>query len=295
MFRFNIVAGSIRNVLLTVILLARGASTMNDPKSEIDYSILDRPEILMFLFHPRQEGGLMPRQGSGMDVSIPVEPDVSIGACFHMAGKTDPNILFFHGNGEIVADYEELGPVYNQLNINFLPVDYRGYGRSGGEPTVSAMMQDCHAIFLFVKEWLEQQGYTGPLVVMGRSLGSASALELASTRGTDIDALIIESGFAQAAPLLNLLGIDTRRLGFKEENGFRNIDKIKKFRKPTLIIHAEFDHIIPYSDGQSLFDASVTENKKLLQIPGANHNDIFARGLSAYLTAIQNMVEPLSV
>ena len=129
---------------------------------------------------------------------------------------------------------------------------------------------------------------------MGRSLGSASAIELASARGDDIEALIIESGFAQAAPLLNLLGIDTRRLGFKEENGFRNIDKIRKFRKPTLIIHAEFDHIIPYSDGQALFEASGAENKKLLQIPGANHNDIFARGLSAYLTAIQNMVEPLS-
>ena len=82
--------------------------------------------------------------------------------------------------------------------------------------------------------------------------------------------------------------------GFSEESGFRNIDKIKKFNKPTLIIHAEFDHIIPYSEGQSLFDASAAKDKKLLQIPGANHNDIFARGLSAYLTAIQNLVESLS-
>ena len=131
-------------------------------KQTVDYSVLDKPEILMFLFHPRQEGGFMPRESSGLDVSIPVGTDVSIGACFHMAGKADPNILFFHGNGEIVADYDELGPVYNQLNINFLPVDYRGYGRSDGEPTVTAMMQDCHAIFLFVKEWLEQQEYTGP-------------------------------------------------------------------------------------------------------------------------------------
>ena len=267
---------------------------MTDTGTKVDYRVLDRPEILRFLFHPRQEGGFMPRQKTGMDVSIPVDAGVSIGACFHMAGKACPNILFFHGNGEIVADYDELGPVYNQRNINFLPVDYRGYGRSDGEPTVTAMMQDCHAIFSFVKEWLARQAYTGPLVVMGRSLGSASALELASTRGADIDALILESGFALASPLLNLLGIDTRRLGFKEDHGFRNIDKITTFRKPTLIIHAEFDHIIPYSDGQALFDASRAEDKKLLQIPNANHNDIFARGLSAYLTAIQNMVQSLT-
>jgi len=266
---------------------------MTDAKTNVDYSVLDRPEILMFLFHPRQESGFMPRQSAGIDVSIPVAPDVSIGACFHMAGKADPNILFFHGNGEIVSDYDELGPVYNQLNINFLPVDYRGYGRSDGNPTVTAMMQDCHAIFTFVKAWLAQQAYTGPLIVMGRSLGSASALELASTSEADIDSLIIESGFALASPLLNLLGIDTRSLGFQEENGFRNIDKIKKFKKPTLVIHAEFDHIIPFSDGQSLFEAAAAENKSLLEIPGANHNDIFARGLSDYLTAIQKMVASL--
>jgi len=266
---------------------------MNGSETNVDYSVLDRPEILMFLFHPRQESGFMPRQSSGLEVSIPVEPDITIGARFHMDDKANPNILFFHGNGEIVADYDELGPVYNQLNINFLPVDYRGYGRSDGDPSVTAMMKDCHAIFTFVKRWLEQHHYSGLLIVMGRSLGSASALELVSTHNTDIDALIIESGFAQASPLLNLLGIDTRRLGFKEENGFRNVDKIRKFSKPTLIIHAEFDHIIPYSDGQSLFDASVAKHKKLLQIPGANHNDIFARGLSAYLTAIQNLIEAL--
>ena len=263
---------------------------MNGDAKTMDYGLLDRPEILMFLFHPRKEGWGMPGQSPGLDVSIPVETDVSIGARFHISGKTDPSILFFHGNGEIVADYDELGPMYNQLNINFMPVDYRGYGRSDGEPSVSAMMNDCHAIFLFVKRWLDEQGHTGPLVVMGRSLGSASALELASTRSADIDALIIESGFALASPLLNLLGIDPHKLGFNEENGFRNIDKIKMFSKPTLIIHAEFDHIIPYSDGQSLFDASAAANKKLLQIPNANHNDIFARGLSAYLAAIQNMV-----
>ena len=267
---------------------------MNDTGTNVDYSVLDKPEILMFLFHPRKEGGFISRESAGVDIHIPVGPEVSIGACFHMAGKNNPNILFFHGNGEIVADYDELGPIYNQLNINFLAVDYRGYGRSNGEPSVSAMMQDCHSIFLFVKAWLAKEAYTGPLVVMGRSLGSASALELVSSHASDIDALIIESGFALASPLLNLLGIDTRRLGFKEENGFRNIDKIKKFRKPTLIIHAEFDHIIPYSEGQALFDASVSEEKKLLQIPGANHNDIFARGLTPYLRAIQTMVESLS-
>ena len=266
-----------------------------NPQPTVDYSILDKSEVLMLLFHPRGEGGFMtPRKTSGTDVSIPVETDVNIGARFHMAGKNYANILFFHGNGEIVADYDELGPLYNQMGINFMPVDYRGYGRSGGTPTVSAMMQDCHAIFTFVEKWLADRDYSGPLIVMGRSLGSASALELAAIYSRKIDALVIESGFAMASPLLSLLGIDAEGLGFREENGFRNVDKVSRFSKPTLIIHAEYDHIIPFADGQALFDASAAADKKLLMIPGANHNDIFAIGLSAYLSAVQNLLRSLT-
>ena len=80
--------------------------------------------------------------------------DMVVGGRFHMAEKSAPNILFFHGNGEMVADYDEMGPLYNRIGINFLPVDYRGYGRSTGQPTITAMMRDCHVIFDFAKKWL---------------------------------------------------------------------------------------------------------------------------------------------
>ena len=271
---------------------------MNDD-SKVDYAVLDRPEVLMFLFHPRAETSMSlfrdPDSKSlvaaNNDILIPVEDDVDIGARFHMVKKSVANILFFHGNGEIVADYDELGPVYNQLGINLLAVDYRGYGRSTGKPTVTAMMRDCHVIFEFVRNWLQQNNFPGPIILMGRSLGSASVLELAAASGEFIDGLIVESGFAYAAPLLQLLGIDLEALGFEEEKGFRNIDKIRKFDKPTLIIHAEYDHIIPFSDGQALYNASPSPDKAFLKIPGANHNDIFMRGLQEYLKAVKDIVE----
>jgi len=267
--------------------------------SKIDYSVLDRPEVLQFLFHPRPEPSGSPFQttdSAGLisvekDILIPVEEEVVIGGRFHMAEKSGANLLFFHGNGEIVADYDELGPAYNQMGVNFLAVDYRGYGRSTGRPTVTAMMRDCHRIFEFVRNWLRQNNFPGPILLMGRSLGSASVLELAATCGESVDGLIVESGFAYAAPLLQLLGIDPKALGFKEEKGFRNIDKIRNFDKPTLIIHAEFDHIIPFSDGEALYDACPSPKKAFLKIPGANHNDIFMRGLRQYLAAVGNFVE----
>lgn len=266
--------------------------------SQFDYSSLDRPEVLMFLFHPRPEPAASPFQATesaGTDIMIPVAADVAIGARFHMNTKSGGNLLFFHGNGEIVADYDELGGVYNQMGLNFLAVDYRGYGRSGGQPTIADMMRDCHTIFEFVRHWLQQNDFAGPIVLMGRSLGSASVLELAAAHKSRIDGLIVESGFAFAGPLLQLLGIDLQALGLKEEDGFGNLEKIKKFDKPTLIIHAEFDHIIPFSDGRALYDACPSAFKKFLKIPGANHNDIFMRGLQPYLAAVKNLVEHVTI
>lgn len=94
-------------------------------KSTPDYSSLDRPEVLAFLFHPRQEYPGQAAPGSARDISIPVAGEVAVGARFHTAHPVGPNILFFHGNGEIVADYDDLGQIYNQMGVNFLPVDYR--------------------------------------------------------------------------------------------------------------------------------------------------------------------------
>ncbi|MFO8165270.1 MAG: alpha/beta hydrolase [Thermodesulfobacteriota bacterium] len=259
--------------------------------SKIDYSLLDRPEILMFLFHPRAEWGSPGASLSAEDILIQVEEDVAVGARFHLAEKKDaPTILFFHGNGEIVGDYNDIGPLYTKMGINFFPVDYRGYGRSTGTPTITSMMKDSHIIFGYVQNWLKDRGCTGPFIVMGRSLGSASALELSAHYRDAINGLIIESGFAYAGPLLRLLGIEMERLGIQEEDGFRNIDKIATFHKPTLIIHAENDHIISFTEGKDLYDACPAADKKLLTIPGANHNDIFLRGITAYMEAVQDFI-----
>ena len=68
----------------------------------IDYSALDRPEVLMFLFHPRAESdtpfqaaGSRPSSAGSTDILISVAYDAAIGARFHMADKTGGNILFF--------------------------------------------------------------------------------------------------------------------------------------------------------------------------------------------------------
>lgn len=255
-------------------------------KSRFDFSIYDRPEILMYIFHPRPDHGRTPH--GARQLSIPVGGDVFTGARFFHADKKAPTVLLFHGNGEIAADYDDLAPLYCRMNLNFMAVDYRGYGISGGVPTVSSMMSDCHEIFSYVRQYLAGEGYSASVIIIGRSLGAAPALELAAASPGAIAALIIESGFAEMLPLLELLGIDTAGLGLKDD-GFDNVLKISVYQGPTLVIHSEYDQIIPLSQGERLFNASGSRRKTFLKIPGADHNTILMRGLKEYLAAVKEL------
>lgn len=275
-------------MLTEINTLPSGGNQMTD-NTKKNLSALDKPEILQFLFHPRPDYGVTKDTEITKNIQIPVEKEVVIGSKFHHAGHKNPTILFFHGNGEIASDYDDLAPFYLKMGINFFAVDYRGYGASTGSPSVKDMIDDSHKIFKFVKDYLKKNNYEGPLVIMGRSLGSASALELVSSYGDEINGLIIESGFAHAIPLLKLLGVNPGALTISEEEGFDHLSKIKTFVKPTLIIHAEGDHIIPFSDGKALYESSPAEQKFFLNIPGANHNTILSVGLSNYMDEVKKL------
>jgi alpha-beta hydrolase superfamily lysophospholipase len=252
-----------------------------------NYAVLDQPGVLQSLFHPRKEDSARLPHGGRDDLMIPLGQGVEVGASFHFKHRDAPVILFFHGNGEIVSDYDEIGACFLGIGVNFFVVDYRGYGSSTGFPAFSSMMADCHIQLDFLISYMEKKQMTGPVCVMGRSLGSAPALELGSNSGFPLQSLMIESGFALTAPLLQTLGIDPDLMGFKEEQGFENLDKIKNVVCPCLIIHAQFDHIIPFSQGQALYDACPSDAKFLLEIKGANHNDIFFRGMAPYLEQVR--------
>ncbi len=254
-----------------------------------NYSVLDQPRVLRYLFHPRFGNGYRPVQSNREDIMIRADEGVYLSAAFHFVRHDAPLLLFFHGNGEIVSDYDDFARFYNGIDLNFLVVDYRGYGQSSGTPTVTSMIRDCHTVFDFVTTYRQKKKLTGPFCVMGRSLGSAPAVELGSTRSDNFDCLIIESGFARISPLLRKLGVDPYLIGFKEGQGDENIDKIKTYSNPCLVIHAEFDHIIPFSEGKALFDACGSSSKTFLEIKGADHNDIFFKGMASYLGHIKEI------
>jgi len=259
---------------------------------QADYTKLDQPAVLAALFYPRAD--ITPPPAGAIDVTIPVGDGATVGGRFHMAAEPKAvNILFFHGNGEVVADYDDLGPRYNAKELSLLAVDYRGYGRSTGTPTASNMLADAHLVLAWIKEWLAKNERTGPLVVMGRSLGSAPAVELAAGNDPAIAGLIIESGFAFTVPLLEQMGLDPAAMGICEGDCFRNQHKIALFVKPTYILHAQFDQIISLTSAETLQAQSGASAKEFAIIPGADHNNIIEKVGDMYFSEIKRFTGKL--
>lgn len=253
----------------------------------LDFTALDHPAVAQFLFYPRRSWRPAP-QGAA-DHSVPVAPGIAVSCRFYTSGREAPSILFFHGNGEVACDYDDIAQLYNRLGINLFVADYRGYGASSGTPGFSTMLSDSHPIYLYFLGVLRDSGFVQRVFIMGRSLGSAPALELAHSYQDQLQGLIIESGFASAAGLIRYLGlpVDTASLDKLEA---ASLAMLLSLRLPVLILHGEYDMLIPASEAMKLFEEVQARDKRLLLIPGAGHNDIMIVGIEQYFSAIRDFV-----
>jgi alpha-beta hydrolase superfamily lysophospholipase len=254
------------------------------------HPILDKPEILHQIFHPRSEYAISTAPSGVETISIEVESGVSIAGRLYAAGSNAPLILYWHGNGEIATDYDSIAPLYTGMGISLLVFDYRGYGRSTGYPTCSNLLSDAVTLLQCVDVIFDQHGLTpSRLYAMGRSLGSAAAIEAASQEGQELSGLIVESGFADTFALLRRLGVWVEG-SMESRDGFGNASKIALVTIPTLVIHGADDVLIPAEDGEELFQCCGAEEKRLLIFPGAGHNDLMLVGQMRYFQAIQAFV-----
>ena len=261
---------------------------------EHDYSFMDRPEILEVLF-PVAYSPLYFRVPSyplpGITRFIEVETGIKVGCGFWVRGKEFPTILHFHGNGEEAPGYEWIARFYNDRGINLFVADYRGYGLSNGRPTVSNTLFDAHQIFRSLKEIIRREGYSFNLFVMGRSLGSLPAIELAYHYQDELKGLIIESGSANNfRRLWSYLRLREKEK-LLEESPILNKVKVRSIRIPTCIIHGELDELLPLEEGIELYNNSGAAEKNLLIVPGAGHNDLMIKEHELYFSKIKEFVQ----
>ena len=193
----------------------------------------------------------------------------------------EKTVIYHGGNAEDLAGHCEV--LFQGLEVNALLVNYRGYGQSEGVPGEKEMVADAIAIFdLFC----EEKGVDPSNVyLMGRSLGSGVAVQVAAARPEAAGAILVtpyESIAAIAKFQYPWLPID-RLL----RHPFRSIDHAPNIKMPALILLAEFDEVIPVETGRRLGEAWGGE-KEILTIP-MGHNDINEH--PAYFEAINRFIQ----
>ena len=240
-----------------------------------------------FIYYPDPNWILTPsRLGlEAEEVHLRPEPEVQLHAWFFPLPKPLATLLFCHGNAGNVS--HRLENVYYLLQTGFqvLLFDYRGYGHSSGQPSEEGLYQDAVAAWTHLVE--RPDTASAPRIIFGRSLGGAVAIELATR--VQANGLIVESTFTSIRTLARLvLPLPMPKLPVK----YDSLAKIGQLRVPLLAIHGVRDELIPYADGQELFEAA-PEPKAWYPIPGAGHNDTYLTGGDAYFQRLADFASGL--
>ncbi|MBI3267707.1 MAG: alpha/beta hydrolase [Planctomycetes bacterium] len=245
----------------------------------------------LFLFHPtRYPDGSWDTRALPLPVeecAFPSKDGVRLHA-WHVRNAAAPWTLFFcHGNtGNIGYRLEQL-QLLAQRGWDVFIFDYRGYGKSEGEPSEAGLYLDAEAAFDFVVE--ERKLEPDRLLLFGQSLGGAVAVELATRRAGRALGLVLESTFTRI--------VDVGRRAYPYApvgpffgKKFDSLSKIARIGHPLLSIHGTDDEIIPFELGRALFDAA-PEPKWFFRIPGATHKDTFLVSGEPYYRRIEEFVE----
>jgi len=217
------------------------------------------------------------------DVWLESSPGVRVHGWFvpHRAAKGA--VLFFHGNAGSIALRLDWLRMFHDLGYAVLIVDYRGYGRSAGEPSEQGTYADASAAWDYLAR---VRGVPAKdVVIAGESLGAAIATELAAR--TAPRALVIQSTFTSvpdlAAELYRFLPVR-----WLSRFDYDTRSRIVRVSAPVLIAHSPADEIIPFHHGKVLYE-SAHDPKVFVELAGG-HNEGYLYMRRAWIEALADFL-----
>ena len=228
------------------------------------------------------------------DVTFPTTDGVTLHGWYCPSPETVDNIygdgarpvvLYCHGNAGNLSDRApNIADWQRHLGVDVFIFDYRGYGKSEGTPSEAGVYLDSRA----AHAWLIDEKGVDPtrLMILGRSLGGAIALELALA--AEHSCLMLEATFT------SLLDIARRlypwlmpRLTMRTR--FPSRERIIHYTKPLLVTHGSEDGLIPVWHGRELYELA-HEPKQYYEITGGGHTDCAEVGGRAYFDVVRRFI-----
>jgi pimeloyl-ACP methyl ester carboxylesterase len=248
-------------------------------------SILDHPLVASRYFFPRALSFPRPYWVEAADGSRL--------ACYYQAVHPDAKtVVYFHGNGEVVADYLPDFPVWvSRGGYNVLLAEYRGYGMSTGQPALAGMLEDVSRIVQSLAVPSQK------VILFGRSLGCLYAVHGVSQH-PQIAGLILESGVAEVSERFFMrihpeeLGVPRAALLDELRQTFDYVAKLRGFQGRTFILHTRRDELVPVRHAEMLY-AAAPEPKTLQIFEQGGPNDIFVRNQTTYMQLVESFLAAL--
>ena len=176
----------------------------------------------------------------------------------------DKALIYFGGNAESISDNFHLFEQLFEDHTVYL-IDYRGYGKSEGQPNEKGMFSDAMAIYDQVKP--EHQSIS----LMGRSLGSGVAVYLAASRS--IDKLVLITPYDSIAEVAqsHYPYFPARYL---VKDRFESVRYAPDVKASVLILIAELDRVINPQHSEKLAQKFSSDQLSIEKILGAAHNNV---------------------
>ena len=177
-------------------------------------------------------------------------------------------VLYFHGNTGTLRRWGKRAPRFTRLGWSVLMPDPRGYGKSQGKLSETALIEDAWTWYMEVcKEYRETE-----VVLYGRSLGCALAIPTAGRGQPRL--LLLESPFGRL--------VDAARhyfrwlpYGLLLRYKFDNCERISAVRCPIRIFHGEKDAVVPFSSALRLYSCIPSDREReLIAFPKGHHSDL---------------------
>lgn len=180
-----------------------------------------------------------------------------------------PTVLFFQGNAGDLTQRAPRLAYYQGRGLGAAFLSYRGFGGSTGRITERGLITDARTAY----DWLVKRSPPGRIVLVGESLGTGVAVQLAAE--VPVAAVALEAPYSSTLDVARgrfpWLPVDLLML-----DRFLSIDHVADLRAPLLIQHGTGDDVVPFALGEKLF-AAAAEPKTLIPLPGRGHEIIFSR------------------
>jgi uncharacterized protein len=193
--------------------------------------------------------------------------------------KPKGTIVFSHGNAGSISYHIGFCAWFAEAGYNVLMYDYRGFGKSAGEPDRRGMIDDVKAAFAYIMKRPDIDKRR--VISYGHSLGGAqSVTALAESPVKGLRAIIIDGAFASYQAMARVIGGQLGESLVSDELAPK--DFVKRLSPvPFLVVHGSRDEVVPVSQGLQLFQ-SAGQPKTLFEVKHGRHGTALSDDNGAY-------------